>query len=138
MHGHIAKRLVQMLIQAGKNPGQCKVLVQGITFKENVADIRNSKVANLIRELMQFSVNVHLVDPYASPNEVAHEYKLTMVDQPADNYDAVLVAVAHDAYKTQTPAYFKNLMNGAPLLVDVKSIYNRTDMEKEGIGYWRL
>jgi UDP-N-acetyl-D-galactosamine dehydrogenase len=138
MPGHIAKRLVQMLIQAGKNPGQCKVLVQGITFKENVADIRNSKVANLIRELMQFSVNVHLVDPYASPNEVAHEYKLTMVDQPADNYDAVLVAVAHDAYKTQTPAYFKTLMNGAPLLVDVKGIYDRTNMEQEGIGYWRL
>ncbi len=138
MPGHIAKRLVQMLIQAGKNPGQCKVLVKGITFKENVADIRNSKVANLIRELMQFSVNVHLVDPHASPNEVAHEYKLTMADQPADNYDAVVVAVAHDAYKPLSPDYFKNLMNGAPLLIDIKGIYNRADMEQGGIGYWRL
>ncbi|TAG61948.1 MAG: nucleotide sugar dehydrogenase, partial [Runella slithyformis] len=90
MPAFIAKRLVQMITQKGKSLQNAKVLVMGITFKENVSDIRNSKVADLIKELMQFSVNVHIVDPYASPNEVAHEYNLTLLDKPSDQYDAVL------------------------------------------------
>ncbi len=80
MPGFIAKRLVQMLIQQGKNPSTCKVLVLGITFKENVADIRNSKVANLIQELMDYSIYVHTYDPWASHNETAHEFILALVD----------------------------------------------------------
>ena len=114
MPGYIAKRLVQMMIQRGKNPGQTKVLVMGVTFKENVADIRNSKVADLCRELMQYSINVHLVDEYASPNEVAHEYNLTMQDRPSDNYDAVIVAVAHQTYQNLQMEDFKRLMNHSP------------------------
>ena len=60
-----------MLLQHDKNPPQTKVLVMGLTFKENYADIRNSKVADLVRELMKYAINVHLIDPHASPNEVA-------------------------------------------------------------------
>ena len=78
----IAKRLVQTLIEEGKNPGDSKVLVKGITFKEDVADIRNSKVVDLVKELMDYSLNVHIVDPWASPNEVAHEYGMTLIDEP--------------------------------------------------------
>ncbi|MCB0545857.1 MAG: nucleotide sugar dehydrogenase, partial [Saprospiraceae bacterium] len=96
MPAFIAKRLAQMLIQKGKNPSHTKVLVMGMTFKENVADIRNSKVADLAKELMQYSMNVHITDPYASPNEVAKEYNLTIVDNISDDYDAVLVAVNHE------------------------------------------
>ncbi|MCU0341639.1 MAG: nucleotide sugar dehydrogenase, partial [Spirosomaceae bacterium] len=99
MPAFIAKRLVQLLIQKGKSPQNAKVLVMGMTFKENVSDIRNSKVADLVKELMSFSINVHLVDPHASPNEVAHEYGLTLSDKASDNYDAVLLAVAHEEYK---------------------------------------
>jgi len=80
MPAYIAKKLTQSLLQIGKNPSQCKILIMGLTFKEDVSDIRNSKVADLAREIMGYSVNVHLVDPNASPNEVAHEYKLTLID----------------------------------------------------------
>ena len=69
----------------------------GITFKENVSDIRNSKIADLIKELMSFSVNVHIVDPNASPNEVVHEYGLTLMDEPSNDYDAVIVSVQWSA-----------------------------------------
>lgn len=137
MPAFIAKRLVQMLIQLGKNPRQAKVLVMGITFKENVADIRNSKVADLVRELMDFSIHVHITDPHASPNEVAHEYKLTLMDSISDNYDAVIVAVNHNDYKALTLDYFKSLMNGAPILLDLKGIYKKPDEQNELI-YWRL
>ncbi len=137
MPAFIAKRLVQMLIQVGKNPRQAKVLVMGITFKENVADIRNSKVADLVRELMDFSIHVHITDPHASPNEVAHEYKLTLMDSISDNYDAVIVAVNHNDYKALTLDYFKSLMNGAPILLDLKGIYEKP-YEQNGLIYWRL
>ncbi len=133
---HIARRLVQMLIQKGKNPGQSKVLVMGLTFKENVTDIRNSKVVNIIRELMQYSVNVHITDPMASPNEVAHEYKLTLLEQPTGEYDAVILAVAHEEYKKLDIGYFKSILNDTHILMDLKGIYENTS--DSGITYWRL
>ncbi|MCO6475138.1 MAG: nucleotide sugar dehydrogenase [Phaeodactylibacter sp.] len=136
MPGFIAKRLAQMLIQKGKNPSNTKVLVMGITFKENVADIRNSKVADLAKELMQFSINVHITDPHASPNEVAREYNLTLVDSISDDYDAVVVAVNHEEYKSLDMGYFRSITNGAPILMDIKGLYGRP--AENGITYWRL
>lgn len=136
MPAFIAKRLVQMLIQQGKNPSETKVLVMGITFKENVADIRNSKVADLVRELMDFSINVHITDPHASPNEVAHEYRLTLVDNISNDYDAVIVAVNHENYKNYNLDYYKSMMNGTPILVDLKGIYERP--QNGELLYWRL
>ena len=134
MSSHVAKRLVQLLIQKGKNPGQAKVLVMGLTFKENVADIRNSKVVNIIKELMQYSVNVHITDAWASPNEVAHEYKMTLVDNLSNDYDAVLVAVAHEEYKKLDSTYFKSIMTDNPILMDLKGLYDTDDT----LTYWRL
>lgn len=136
MPGFIAKRLVQMLIHKGKGPGQSKVLVMGVTFKENVSDIRNSKVVDLVRELMQFSVNVHLTDGYASPNEVAHEYKLTLIDNVSNDYDAVVVAVGHDEFKKKDAKYFKSIMKEDPILMDLKGIYSFES--SNGLTYWRL
>ncbi|MFN0033640.1 MAG: nucleotide sugar dehydrogenase [Saprospiraceae bacterium] len=135
MPAWVAKKLVQLLLKKGKNPRQAKVLVLGITFKENVADIRNSKVATLVRELQDYSINVHIVDPYASPNEVAHEYKLTLGDKISDGYDAVVVAVAHTEYRRYDSAFFKSIMRENPILVDLKALYESID---EGIEYWRL
>jgi len=131
----VAKRTVQMLIDKGKNPGECKVLVQGVTFKENVADIRNSKVVDLARELMDFSVHVHLIDPYASPNELSHEYKLALVDEVSHNYDAVIIAVAHQDYMNLSLDYYKSIMNGNPILIDLKGIFDPSEVD---IPYWRL
>jgi len=137
MPSFIAKRLVQMMIQAGKSPGNTKVLMMGMTFKENVSDIRNSKVADLVRELMQFSINVHVTDPYASPNEVAHEYGMTLVDQISDDYDAVIVAVSHKQYIKLDFDYYKSIMVEDPILLDIKGIYERP-IEDIGLTYWRL
>ena len=136
MPAYVAKRLAQMLIGLGKNPSSCKVLVLGITFKENVADIRNSKVADLIRELMQYSLAVHISDPFASPNQVAHEYNLTLVDQVSDDYDAVIVAVNHGAYKAYDAAYYHSVSKDRPIVMDLKAMYEPADFPNA--TYWRL
>ncbi|WP_128548180.1 nucleotide sugar dehydrogenase [Larkinella soli] len=136
MPAYIATKLVQMLIKRGKAPQQTKVLIMGITFKENVADIRNSKVADLVRELMKYSVNVHIVDAQASPNEVAHEYNLTLMDSPSNQYDAVVVAVGHDEYRQLDIAYFRSIMNSQPILLDLKGLYATGDLD--GMEYWRM
>ena len=136
MPAYIATKLLQMLLQKNKNPGQTKVLIMGLTFKENVSDVRNSRVADLVRELMKYAINVHLVDPRASPNEVAREYRMTLMDTPSDKYDAIIVAVGHDEYRTLDISYFKSLMNGAPILLDVKGLYQL--QPDDGVDYWRL
>ncbi|MCK6691236.1 MAG: nucleotide sugar dehydrogenase [Thermoanaerobaculia bacterium] len=137
MPAFIAKRLVQMMIQKGKNLSTSKVLVLGITFKENVADIRNSKVVDVVRELMDYSVHVHIHDPHASPNEVAHVYKMTLQDEISTGYDAVLVAVAHREFQNLDHAFFTKIMKENPILLDIKGIYDRKLMNGT-LTYWRL
>ena len=137
MPAFVAKRLVQMITQKGKNLSNCKVLVLGITFKENVADIRNSKVVEVVRELMDYSVHVHIHDPHASPNEVAHEYKLTLQDEISSGYDAVLVAVAHREFEKLDSGFFKKIMKDNPILLDIKGMYERSAMNGT-LTYWRL
>jgi len=136
MPGYIAQRLTQMLIRQGKAPQESKVLIMGITFKENVTDIRNSKVADLVRELMKYSINVHLTDPHASPNEVAREYNLTLLENISDDYDAVVVAVAHDQYKNLDRKYFLSIMKEGSVLMDLKGLYQMSS--DNGLMYWRL
>lgn len=130
----IAKRLVQSLIESGKNPGDSKVLVLGITFKEDVADIRNSKVSVLIKELMDYSLNVHVVDPQASANEVAHEYGISLLEAPMGTYDAILIAVGHKEYKEMTKDELELLSNGDLILFDIKGIKKASDFN----NYWTL
>jgi len=130
----IAKRVVQTLIEKGKNPGQCKVLVMGITFKEDVSDIRNSKVVDMIKELMSYSLNVHVVDPWASANEVAHEYGISMIDAPVGKYDAVVIAVGHKEYRLLNKVDLEQLSNGEVLLFDIKGVKSQDD----GDFYWKL
>ncbi|MCB0685916.1 MAG: nucleotide sugar dehydrogenase [Saprospiraceae bacterium] len=131
----IAKKLLQLLLKNGKNPNHCKVAVLGVTFKENVSDIRNSKVADLIEELMQYAIHVHIHDPHASPNEVSKEYKYSLTAKLDDDYDAVIVAVNHAAYQDFDPAYFKSIMKDKPILFDIKSMYHFNDPE---LTYWSL
>jgi UDP-N-acetyl-D-galactosamine dehydrogenase len=137
MPAHIAKRLVQMLIERGKNPRHCKVLVLGITFKENVSDIRNTKVVDLVRELMDYSINVHVHDPHASPNEMAHEYKLTLTEKISDGYDAIVIAVGHQQYKDMGPQDLLNITSGEPVIMDLKGLFNRKSFGDD-VTYWRL
>ncbi|MGH1433699.1 MAG: nucleotide sugar dehydrogenase [Lewinella sp.] len=137
MPAFIAKKMVQLLIQKGKNPKNTKVLIMGATFKENVADIRNSKVIEVARELMEYSVHVHLTDPHASPNELAHEYKMTLVDQVSDDYDAIIVAVSHQEYRELDEAHFIEMMKEEPILFDLKSLYTYPAADST-LTYWRL
>jgi UDP-N-acetyl-D-galactosamine dehydrogenase len=108
----------------------------GATFKEDVSDIRNSKVADIITALRNFSVEVDVVDPHAESEELEHEYGFGLAAQPQGNYDAVIVAVAHAEYKSLTATYFSQLMPDKPILVDLKSLYN--GMATNGITYWCL
>lgn len=137
MPAFVAKRLVQLLTQKGKNLSTCKVLVMGITFKENVADIRNSKVVDVVQELMGYSIHVHIHDPHASPNEVAHEYRLTLQDEISTGYDAVLMAVAHREFVDLPASYFIKIMKENPILLDIKGIYNPKEIDPV-LTYWRL
>ena len=138
MPAFIAKKLVQMLIVQNKNPKECKVLVMGITFKENVSDIRNSKVADLINELMNYSINVQTTDPYASPNEVAHEYKLNLSEAPSGDYDAIIVAVGHKIYHDLEIPFFTKLMGTHPILMDIKGVFRDKAREYDNLNYWSL
>jgi UDP-N-acetyl-D-galactosamine dehydrogenase len=136
MPSFIAKRLVQMLISTGKNPRDCRVLTMGITFKENVSDIRNSKVVDLVRELLNYSVNVDIVDPYAVNSEVSRMFGIELTTELRNDYDAIIVAVSHNPYKKLDIDYFRKLMIGDhPILLDLKGLYDR---EMDGLIYWRL
>jgi len=137
MGAYIARKTVQMMIKKGKDVARSRVLVMGATFKENVEDIRNSKVADVIQELKNFSVNVDIVDPHANSNELHHEYgfRLTQDDDVRTDYDAVIVAVSHLPYAEKDEAYFQSIMGDHGVLVDIKGLY-RGKMKE--LQYWSL
>jgi UDP-N-acetyl-D-galactosamine dehydrogenase len=136
MPSFIAKKLVQFLIQAGKNPRDCSVLVLGITFKENVADIRNSKVADLVKELLDYSLKVQIADPLAIPEEVEKEYGLQLNNKISNKYDVIVAAVAHEAFKDYDLDYFETISNPEPILMDIKGLYPLSNFST--IKHWRL
>ena len=106
-----------------------------MTFKENVSDIRNSKVVDIINELKDFGVDVDVVDAYADSEEVKRMYGFKLIEKPRDNYDAVIVAVSHDAYLNLDEKYFKTLTYDNAVLVDVKGMYRG---KIQGLKYWSL
>jgi len=130
----IAKRIVQSLIEQDKNPGKSKALVMGVTFKEDVADIRNSKVVDLIKELMDYSIHVHVVDPHGCPNELAHEYGVTLIDEPVGVYDIIVLAVGHNEYIKMTVEEFQKLSKDEIFMFDIKGMLNPRGFK----NYWRL
>lgn len=136
MAAYIAKRTIQLMIKKNKDPNNSKVLVMGVTFKENVSDIRNSKVADLITELKGYSVEVEVVDPHADADEVKEEYGFELSDKIGSNYDAVVLAVNHKEYTDYDTSFFTGIMNDEPLLMDVKSIYAKKEMP--GVHVWTL
>ena len=135
MGGYIAKQTVKRILAADKHLSQSRVLVMGFTFKENVSDIRNSKVADIVRELQSYRVNVDVVDHYADPEEVQQEYQIELAGQPSGKYDAIIVAVAHREYRGMVEADFLGFANAKCLLVDVKGLYSNQINQLE---YWSL
>lgn len=136
MGGYIAKQTVKKIIAQGKHIQDAKVLVMGATFKEDVSDIRNSKVIDVVNELTSFMVHVDLVDPHASSDEMVHEYGVGLIEKPSNDYDAIIVAVNHKEYKTLTENDFKAMLkDGTGVFVDVKGIFKGKIKDLE---YWSL
>ncbi|MFN8211442.1 MAG: nucleotide sugar dehydrogenase [Bacteroidales bacterium] len=135
MGRYIGKQTVKKIIAAGKSPKGARVLIMGITFKEDVTDIRNSKVVDVVSELTDFSVNVDIIDPSASIHEVKEEYGLEMKKEATGKYDAVILAVAHREYTGLGEDYFNSLLNKDGIVVDVKGIL-RGKIKKH--TYWSL
>lgn len=132
---YVAKKAIQMIIRNGKNISKAKVLVMGMTFKENVSDIRNSKVIDLVRELESFSLQVDITDPHASPDEVRSIYGKELRQSIDDDYDCVIVAVRHNEYVGLTEAYFQSISTERGGIIDIKSTY--LDQIRE-LDYWSL
>ncbi len=133
---YAAKQLVKKLIAAGKNVLHTKVLVMGVTFKENVSDIRNSRVSDLISELQSYGVQVEVTDPFANKQEVMEEYGFNLVDEPSGNYDAVVVAVNHQQYLTMEEGDLVKLMKDQQgILIDIKGIFRN---KVRHLTYWSL
>ena len=136
MGGYIAKQTVKKIIAQGKVIQESKVLVLGATFKEDVSDIRNSKVIDVVNELKSFLVHVDLIDPHADSDEMMHEYGIGLTENPGNQYDAIIVAVNHQEYKTLSEADFKKyLKNETGVFVDVKGIFKNKINDLE---YWSL
>jgi UDP-N-acetyl-D-galactosamine dehydrogenase len=123
MSKFIATELVKGIIKAGKNLLNSRILVMGITFKENVSDIRNSKVADVIEELASYGISVEVVDPFADPEEVKHEYGISITDKISGSYDAIILAVAHNTYASLNESFFNEHLNERGVLFDVKGLY---------------
>ena len=132
---YAAKQLVKKLIAAGKNIQDSRVLVMGVTFKENVSDIRNSKVADLILELKSYGIQVDIIDPYANSQQLEIEYGFALTEKPGNNYDAIVVAVNHQPYLSLKVEDFKNMMQqiDEPIVVDIKGIFRN---KLPGLNYW--
>ncbi|MGB1075801.1 MAG: nucleotide sugar dehydrogenase [Flavobacteriales bacterium] len=134
---YVGKSTVKEIMSKGKNPLESRVLVLGLTFKEDVADIRNTKVTDVIQEIRSFNVEVDVVDPMANPEEVKEEYELDLMDKPTPGaYDAVVVAVNHEAYRNLAEKDLRALMRDDDgILVDIKGIF-RNKIER--LTYWSL
>ena len=139
----VAENTVKNLIKAGKAVKGSKVLILGLTFKENIADIRNTKVIDVYNELKEYGIEVFVHDPYAYPEEVKEEYGIELLDniEKEAPYDAIVVAVKHKPFVEELDfKEYKKLLGNSdkPVLIDIKGLYNKEKALKEGFLYWRL
>lgn len=137
----IAEKTIKKLINNSIRVKGANILVMGLTFKENCPDLRNSKINDVITELKEYGANVHVIDPIAPKEEAKREYEIILEDENCiKNMDAVIVAVGHKEYREMEIEKLRKYFNpvySKPLLIDVKSIFNREKAEKE-YDYWRL
>jgi UDP-N-acetyl-D-galactosamine dehydrogenase len=120
---YIVKQVIKQMIKQNKQLLDSKVLIMGATFKENVADIRNSKVADIVREFKSYHVNVEVIDPKASSEDLEHEYGFDLAKKAGKGYDAVILAVSHEEYSTLSDKYLKSITSKNAIFFDVKGIY---------------
>ncbi|MEN8201225.1 MAG: nucleotide sugar dehydrogenase [Bacteroidota bacterium] len=135
MGAYVARQVTLKLSSTFPNLKDCRVLVMGATFKENVSDIRNSKVADVISELKEFGVMVEVVDPYASPEEIREEYNFELSPSIEGPYHSIIVAVNHQQYIQMDEAYFESITHPGAVFADLKGIF-RGKINK--LQYWSL
>lgn len=140
MGRYVARNTVKLMLKQGIDVPRSRIGVMGITFKENCPDIRNSKAADIVKELLDHGAQVLVTDPKADHKEVEHEYGITMSEISAKSpVDALIVAVGHEEYRKMTPPQLRALVHGEkPLLVDVKSLYDRHSCAEAGFKVFRL
>jgi len=132
MAKYVARKIITHVLRNSNNP---KVLVKGVTFKENVSDIRNSKIVDTVKELLAFNIKVDVEDPYAVAEEVHEEYGLHLKKQPDNDYDAVIITVPHLPYKELGDAHFASMTKEHALIADLKGIYRNKIVNRK---YWSL
>ena len=143
MGKYVADAAIKKMIAAGQAPKKSKVVILGLTFKENCPDTRNSKVDDIIKRLNEYGIEPVVVDPWASERDAMHEYgvKLTKLSD-VKNADCVIVAVAHNEFKALSlddiKKLYKTCNDGEKVLIDVKGIYKVADLKASGMSYWRL
>lgn len=135
MAAYIAKKVLRHIILNTGNIKDAKVLVMGATFKENVTDIRNSKVADVVKELLSYSLKVHVTDPHANSEQLKHEYGFGLTENPDADYDAVIITVPHKAYKKITDAELASITKPHAMIADLKGIYRGAITSRT---YWSL
>ena len=136
MGGYVAKQTVKKIIAADKNPKDARVLIMGVTFKEDVSDIRNSKVVDIYKELKSYGIDkIDVIDAFADAHEVKEEYGFDMAVEPKGKYEAIIVAVSHRQYVGLDEAWFNNFASKGCVFVDVKGIFKH---KIKGFTYWSL
>lgn len=132
---YIGRITAKRILAKGKSLLSSRVLVMGATFKEDVSDIRNSKVVDVIKEVQSYSCEVEVVDPHADSNELKEEYGFKLIDKPKGVYDAIIVAVNHKPYLAYDEDYYKSILTDQGILIDIKGIYKGKMKE---LDYWTL
>ena len=140
MGKYIAEQAIKHLIKSNKAVKGSKILILGFTFKDNVKDIRNTRVIDIYNELKEYGVEPHVHDPYASHDDVSAEYGIKLMQTPEEKrpYDGIIIAVKHREYADYSMEYLKGLCNSNASLIDVKGIYGKDEALKAGLNYWRL
>jgi UDP-N-acetyl-D-galactosamine dehydrogenase len=133
MGNYLSKKVLQHIIKNSDNVKLAKILVMGATFKENVSDIRNSKVADVIKSLQSYHLNVVVSDPFADSDDLEKEYGFSLIKEIENDYDAVIVTVPHTPYLQFNDAYFKSITKENALIADLKGIYNNKITSR---SYW--
>lgn len=135
MGKYVARKVIQHIIKNNGDVKAARVLIKGATFKEDVSDIRNSKVADVVNALKEFYVNVDVEDPFADSAELEHEYGFGLVNEPANGYDAVIIPVPHRQYKELGDDYFTSITKPHALIADLKGIFRNKITNRT---YWSL
>lgn len=143
MGTYIADMIIKKLILADKVVKNSKVVILGITFKENCPDIRNSKVEDIINRLKEYGVSPIVIDPYADADEVKKKYRIKLAEADSvKDADCLVFAVAHDQFKNLNPEkidqFFLPGLNKEKIIIDVKSILDKEQYIKKGYVFWRL